>query len=294
MTTAAFGFLPPLDRGVVSVTGADAVPFLDNLATNALDDLPVGAARFAALLTPQGKIIYEFFALRTADGFLLDTPRDTLPDFVKRLTLYKLRAKVNIRDESEAMLVAASTAEPAEKSNLHFADPRDGALGWRLISRDPTQRVLHDAHAEAAYHRQRLARGIPACGIDYAIGDTFPHEANYDRLNGVSFKKGCFVGQEVVARMQNKTIVRKRVVRVDGAAELTKGARVMIDTAEIGRIGTVDGKAALAMLRLDRVAEAVAAGTPLMADGIAITVDAAAMGDYNARVARQAAAPKLS
>jgi tRNA-modifying protein YgfZ len=285
MSTATFGFLPLLDRAVVAVTGADAVGFLDNLATNALDKLKPGEARFSALLTPQGKIAYEFFAYRTADGFLLDTHRATTAEFVKRLTLYKLRAKVTIKDESAAMLVAASPEPPKDTSTPAFLDPRDPALGLRVLSRDPTLRLAFDPENEAAYLKWRIARGIPQAGLDYTLGDTFPHEANYDQIAGVSFTKGCFVGQEVVARMQNKTVVRKRVVKVSGQAPLTAGAALLVGAAEIGRVGSVYGRDGLALLRLDRVVEARDKGETMTANGVAVTADAQALSAYSKSVA---------
>jgi tRNA-modifying protein YgfZ len=272
MADPAFTFLPLLDRTVVSVVGADAVAFLDNLATNALDQLKSGDARFSALLTPQGKITFEFFALRTFDGFLLETHRASAAELVKRLSLYKLRAKVTFKDEGAVMLVAASPERPADRATVSFPDPRNAALGYRVLSRDPTLRLLYDPAQEQAYHRIRIGLGVPAGGLDYSLGDTFPHEANYDRIAGVSFSKGCFVGQEVVARMQNKTVVRKRVVKVMGEAALHSGASVQIGDAEIGRIGSTDGVSALALLRLDRALEAAKASQPLTADGVILTV----------------------
>ena len=261
-----------IERALVAVNGADAVSFLDNLATNALDTLLPGDARFAALLTPQGKILFEFFALRTADGFLLEALRAKAAELIKRLTLYKLRAKVTIAEHISAVSVSPTPA------GLSFADPRHGDLGYRCIGTHVTScnASTYDAH--------RIALGVPEGGRDYALGDTFPHEANYDLVNGVSFTKGCFVGQEVVARMQNKTVVRKRVVKITGASPLSEGAAILIGDADIGRIGSVDGKRALALLRLDRVAEARAKGQVLTTWGqtprldgqsIASTVDRA-------------------
>jgi tRNA-modifying protein YgfZ len=283
MAAVAFAFLPLLDRGVVSVTGVDAVSFLDNLATNALDDMKTGDAKFAALLTPQGKIQFEFFALRTTEGFLLETHKDKTAELVKRLTLYKLRAKVTIKDE--AFVVAASPEISRDRLTPGFIDPRDAALGYRLLSRDTTLHLAYDAATAADYHRHRIAHGVPEAGLDYALGDTFPHEANYDRLHGVSFSKGCFVGQEVVSRMQNKTVVRKRVVKVTGVAALTAGAPVLVGEAEIGRIGSVDGVQGLAMLRLDRALEAADIGQTLSAGGVALRVDAEALAAYKKSVA---------
>jgi folate-binding protein YgfZ len=282
------------DRGVVSLSGPDAVDFLDNLATNDLSGVGAGEARFAGLLTPQGKILFEFFAMRTEDGWLLDTLGAKAADLIKRLMMYKLRAKVVLADVSADHAVAAAwgPAPPAMGDGWCYADPRSAELGWRLIV-PGTAAALSTGATEDDYHRHRIAVGIAEGGRDYPLGDTFPHEANYDRNAGVSFTKGCFVGQEVVARMQNKTVVRKRVVAITGSAPLTTGTDVLIGgTATIGTIGSVDGTRGLALLRIDRAAEAADKGQPLTAaDGAAITVDPAALDRYRASAAARAAAP---
>jgi len=283
------------DRGVVSLSGADAVDFLDNLATNDLTDMAVGEGRFAGLLTPQGKILFEFFALRTADGWLLDTLGAKATDLLKRLTMYKLRAKVVLADVSADHAVAAAwgPAPPAMGEGWCYADPRSAEFGWRLIVPRAAVAGLEFRATDDDYHRHRIAVGIAEGGRDYPLGDTFPHEANYDRDAGVSFTKGCFVGQEVVARMQNKTVVRKRVVAVGGSAPLTTGADVLTGgTATIGTIGSVDCTRGLALLRIDRAAEAADKGQALItADGAVVTVDPAALDRYRASAAARTAAP---
>jgi hypothetical protein len=288
------------DRGIVAVTGPDAVAFLDNLATNALDALEEGDARFAALLTPQGKILFEFFAVRTEAGFLLDTHRDRAAEFAKRLALYKLRAKVEITDRSDRSAVAVVWWTPpgAQPSSFtysarvlaSFADTRNPRLGLRLLlEADGGTPPLSDLSGasmshESHYAAHRVAIGVPEGGRDYALGDTFPHEANYDRLGGVSFTKGCFVGQEVVARMQNKSVVRKRVVSVTGDA-LAPGAAVLDGAATIGTVGSVDGGRGLALVRLDRADEAIASSRALCVAGRAVTIDADALARYRAAIA---------
>jgi tRNA-modifying protein YgfZ len=285
MTQAAFDVCCLPERGVVAIEGVDAVTFLDNLATNALDAIAVGDARFAGLLTPQGKILFEFFAVRTSDGFLLDVSRDAAPALCKRLTLYKLRAKIAIVDRSEDLRVLVSPQAFEASLGNGFRDPRDPELGFRLVSSDPSVGARCDAEALGRYHQHRIGLGIPDGGLDYPLGDTFPHEANYDLLNGVSFSKGCYVGQEVVSRMQNKTVVRKRIVKVAGAQALLAGSAILVGSAEIGRLGTVTGNHGLAMLRLDRVAEALAKGDPLAAGGVTLTADPIALARYAKSVA---------
>lgn len=263
------------DRSLVAVAGAEAVGFLDNLVTADLAKVPVGDARFAALLSPQGKIQFEFFVRRTEAGFILDTPADRAAELIKRLMLYRLRAKVTIAEAGRGVVVSPTRLSGG------FADPRDARLGFRSSGEG-----LKVADA-SSYHAHRVVLGIPEGGRDYPLGDTFPHEANYDLIAGVSFTKGCFVGQEVVARMQNKTVVRKRVVKISGTTPLTEGAAVQIGDAEIGRVGSVDGTHALALLRLDRAVEAAAKGQPLMAGSAVIVPDAAALVRYAKSVAER-------
>lgn len=268
------------DRGVVRVTGEDATAFLDNLVTNDVTGMAPGTARFAALLTPQGKILFDFFVVRVADGYLLDVARDKAAELAKRLTLYKLRAKVAIDDVSAGYQVGVAwraAQDPIRDGALFYADPRSEKLGFRFIAiADYAPTTLSSVGTEPTatdYHAHRIALGIPEGGRDYAYGDAFPHEVNMDRLNGVSFTKGCFVGQEVVARMQHKTVVRKRVTRVEAADPLTSGAEVNVGDAVIGSIGSVSGNQGMALLRLDRVIEALDKGEPILAGGQTLTVD---------------------
>lgn len=280
------------DRGVVSVTGEDAQSFLDNMITNDMDGLARAPAIHAALLTPQGKILFEFFVVRAPDGFLLETAAAKAPDLVKRLGLYKLRAKVSITDLSASRTVVAAWGgtPPDLPLAVTYADPRHPALGSRLVMAPEMAAELQASDAAAsAYHAHRIALGVPEAGRDYPLGDTFPHEANFDRLHGVSFTKGCFVGQEVVARMQHKTVVRKRVVPVTAADDLVEGTPIRIGEAVIGTIGSVAGHTALALLRLDRAAEATANAQQLTAGATPVTADPASLLAYEAAAAARSA-----
>lgn len=272
------------DRGIVSVTGSDARKLLQGLITNDMERLTaVGEAIHAALLTPQGKILFAFFVVQAADGFLLETNAASAKDLVKRLSMYRLRADVTISDRSADYRAFALWGGEAHAGHdakiLSFPDPREARLGYRLIveandAEDLPARVGAATASPAAYTAHRITLGIPEADADYPLTDTYPHEADFDLFDGVSFKKGCFVGQEVVARMQNKTVVRKRVVKVKGTAPLTSGAEITIgDDIKIGRIGSVDRNEALALLRLDRVVEAMEKNVPVQAGGTRITVD---------------------
>src|SRR5271167_3143446 len=207
------------DRGVVSVAGADSAGFLQGLLTNDVERLAPGEAGYAALLTPQGKILFDMIVVRTpdADGaaYLLDCGAAQAADLAKRLGFYKLRAKVAIADESATHAVAAFWGgEPgAIEGGVLYADPRDPRLAWRAILPRPITAAVGSEHA-GEYEGLRIGVVAPKGGVDFAYGDAFPHDANLDLLRGVDFDKGCYVGQEVVSRMKHRGTGRKRIVRV--------------------------------------------------------------------------------
>jgi len=285
------------DRGVIKVAGDDARNFLHGLVTADMLALAPEAARFCALLTPQGKIIADFFVTEGAparhgepgSGFFLDAPRAQGATLIERLNLYKLRAKVTVEDMSAGLGVLAAWDEslngggargprPAGmmKLGLCFADPRLPALGLRAII--PAQRAA-EAAAELgadltdarAYEAHRIALGVPRGGVDFAYSDAFPHETDMDQLGGVDFSKGCFVGQEVVSRMQHRGTARTRAVpvRFDGTAP-ESGTAITAGGRPVGTLGSADGGRGIALLRLDRVGEALAEGGTLAAGTVPV------------------------
>ncbi len=279
------------DRGAVSVTGADAAKFLQGLVTNDVENLVTkpddvafaASAAHAAILSPQGKILFEFFCVRTLDGFVLDVLRDKAGDLVKRLSMYKLRAAVEIKEVSEDYKLLALWGPNACSSGpttgtIAFIDPRHTALGQRILAEarfatDIASATNGKKVAEEAYHAHRIALGVPEGGKDYDFVDAYPHEANFDLLNGVSFTKGCYVGQEIVARMHHKTVVRKRVVPVVAATTLPPARpEITAGGVTIGKLGSVSGHRGLALMRLDRAAEFAAQSIPLDAGGVAVTI----------------------
>jgi folate-binding protein YgfZ len=271
------------DRGVVKVTGDEARRLLHGLVTADVNALAPGEARYAALLTPQGKIIVDFLITEaeTADGggFFLDCPRALAPALVEKLTFYRLRAKVGIDDLSGKLgVMALWEGTGVTEYGLLYPDPRLPALGLRCIL--PPD-LAADAAAElgaslvdaAAYELHRIALGVPRGGQDFTYGDAFPHEADMDQLGGVDFAKGCYIGQEVVSRIEHRGIARTRIVPVvyDGFAP-EAGMAVMAGDKNVGTLGSTAGGRGLAMLRLDRAHDALAAGTPLAAGGVALRI----------------------
>jgi tRNA-modifying protein YgfZ len=265
------------DRSVLAVSGEDAASFLQGLVTNDVERLDAGEARFAALLTPQGKILFDFFIYRAPAGqgaaFFIDCPTGVAADLSKRLGFYKLRAKVAIADVTREKAVAVSWGgEPDGLEGFIFADPRDARLGFRAIA--PRSATTAQAPSDPSlYEAHRIAIGAPKGGVDFPYGDVFPHDVNMDLLNGVDFAKGCYVGQEVVSRMRHRGGVRKRIVKVSMAATApAAGVAILAGEAPIGSVGSSAGSEGLAFVRLDRLADAESAGQALTADGVGLTV----------------------
>jgi folate-binding protein YgfZ len=263
------------DRAAIRVTGSDARAFLQGLITNDIEKAKGEAAIHAGLLTPQGKILFDFFVVPVADGFLLDVAKVKAGELMQRLGFYKLRAQVEIAEEPLLTAAAAWGASPQlPKGAVSYADPRLPALGLRILLPSNASLVdLGSAVAEAVYHARRIALGVPEGGRDYAYGDTFPHEVLFDQLNGVDFKKGCFVGQEVVSRMEHRGTARKRIVGIEGERPLpASGTEITAGGHAIGTLGSVNGASGLALLRLDRAEEALAAGLPLRAGEVPVAL----------------------
>ena len=243
------------DRGVVKVAGDGARNFLQGLVTADMLTLTPGTARFCALLTPQGKIIADFIAIEApaadSGGFYLDIPRALGATLVAKLNLYKLRAKVMVEDLSETLAVLAAwdgggTAAAATDLGAALVDARE-------------------------YEAHRIALGVPRGGVDFGYGDAFPHETDMDQLGGVDFAKGCYVGQEVVSRIEHRGTARTRAVpiRYDGAAPQA-GVTVTAGAHQVGTMGSAAGGCGVALLRLDRIADAMSRGDKLSAGGVPI------------------------
>jgi len=269
------------DRGVVKVAGEDARRFLNGLVTNDMTKVTPADPCFAALLTPQGKIIVDFMIAEApaedGGGFFLDCPRALAGTLVEKLNFYKLRAKVICEDLSEVLgVMAILNGSGDSEYGLSYPDPRLPKLGRRIML---PPHLAAEAAADLGatlvdadvYEAHRIALGVPRGGLDFMYSDTFPHEADMDQLNGVDFDKGCYVGQEVVSRVEHRASARSRVVPIayDEFAP-SSGLPIMAGEKQVGTLGSTAKGGGLALMRLDRIADALAANTPLEAGGVAV------------------------
>ena len=262
-------------RGVVAVRGLDAPKFLNDLVTS---DVPeaAGTAKFGALLSPQGKILFDFIVFRDGDGFLFDLPKAGVADFMKRMGFYRLRARVEIADlspEREVIAAWGAAGAPIVDGPV-AADPRLAALGFRgIVPAGADMAADYTEAAIAGYDAHRIALGVPEGGVDFAYGESYPHDADMDQLGGVDFAKGCYVGQEVVSRMQHRGTARRRFVMARGEAPLpAAGTPLIAGQKSVGALGSSAGINVLALVRLDRAKEAIDAGVSITAEGVALTL----------------------
>ncbi len=276
-----------IDRGVVRISGPDARSFLHNVTTGDVAQVTPEQAGFGAVLTPQGKIIADFMMIEAPEedggGFFLDTPQLVLPHLMQRLMLYKLRAKIDISDMSGdiAVLVLWNGGHVAQEDGLIFTDPRLGALGQRALVAKADAARMADTDADD-WHAMRIALGVPDGGKDFDYGDAFPHETLMDQLNGISFSKGCYVGQEVVSRMQHRGSARTRIVPIvfPGGIRSEWGVEARAGDKLIGKVGSTAKGRGLAMLRLDRVADALENGTEITGGNIEMIVEKPAFATF--------------
>jgi len=269
------------ERGVVKVAGEDARKFLNGLLTADIARVTPERAAYAALLTPQGKIMADMIVAEApaedGSGFFLDCPRALCGTLVERLNFYKLRAKVIAEDLSEVLGVMAVWDGSGETEyGLCYADPRLPELGSRcMLPPHLTAEAAADLNAALLdareYEAHRIALAAPRGGLDFYYNDAFPHEADMDQLNGIDFEKGCYVGQEVVSRVEHRGTARKRVVPVvfqDFGPEA--GVQVKAGDIDLGIMGTSARGRGLAMLHLGRIGDALAAGQPIVSGGITL------------------------
>lgn len=233
-------------RATVSVTGPDWRAFLQGLLTHDVETLAPGEARFAALLTPQGRILFDLFVTGADDGGLLDVAANRRGDLIQRLKMYRLRAKVEIV-ASDLQVLARLPGSHEAADGLWIADPRLAALGLRGYGAAP------DAADESAYHTHRLSLGVPD-SADWGCDKAYPIEADFDLLNGIDFHKGCFVGQETTSRMHRRGVIKSRMLPIafDGPPP-PQGAEILAGDLRAGEVLSGMVGRAMALVRLDRI-----------------------------------------
>ena len=275
------------DRGVVSVDGPEAGPFLQGLISNDIERVTDARGIYAALLTPQGKFLHDFFVLCRGGGYLLDCEGPRTADLGRRLMAYRLRADVALADATEDFRVIALFGGKDDGSTFDLPtgdggaapyeggwimrDPRGAALGLRaVLPSDADLAFLEQAGFSpgslADYERHRIGLGAPDGSRDMEVGRATLMECGFEALNGVDFEKGCYVGQELTARTKHRGLVRRRLapVALDGPLP-PAGTPILAGEREVGEIRSGLDDTALAVLRLERIAAATAAGTPLTA-----------------------------
>lgn len=251
--------VPLSDRALVAVAGADWRSFLQGLLTQDVETLAAGELRFGALLAAQGRLLHDLFILGFEDGCWLDVEAGQRAALIQRLSIYKLRAKVTIEAGGEP--VAAAFGDPPPIGEGWFRDPRLPALGWRGYG-------VAASGGPEAYTRHRLALGVPG-SADWADETTYPIEADFDLLNGIDFKKGCFVGQETTSRMKRRGTIKNRMLPIafDGPAP-PFGGEVLAGELRAGEVLSGQEGRAMALLRLDRIVDAA-----LTVDGRPVRVE---------------------
>jgi len=235
------------DRTVLRITGEENVAFLQNLVTNDVAKLGQGLV-YAALLTPQGKYLADFFLVPDGEAILLDVKSDLAPGLQQRLAMYRLRAKVDLEATDIAVTRGLGAAPPGA-----FADPRDPALGWRAYG-------ATGGPATIDWDALRVSHLIPETGVELRPDETYILEAGFERLSGVDFRKGCYVGQEVTARMKHKTDLKKGLARVSVVGDAAPGDEIVADGKPAGMLHTRAGGEAIAYLRFDRARGSMTAG----------------------------------
>jgi folate-binding protein YgfZ len=240
------------DRSVIAVTGPEARGFLQGLITNDIEKVAPGHAIYAALLTPQGKVLFDFLVTEGDAALLIDCHRDARDALIKRLTMYRLRAKVQIEARDQLAVLAGLSGHPADRG-ITFEDPRLAGLGHRTIG---ARAEMPDVFVGAsAYHERRVSLGVPEAG-DFGSDRMFALDADLDELHAINFEKGCYVGQELTARMKHRGTARKRLLLVDGHTELPAGGELRAAGHSIGELVSTYGSRGFALVRLDRLDEA--------------------------------------
>ena len=260
MSRAKIAHLP--SRTIIEIAGGDARPFLQGIISNDINQLGKAKPIYAAMLTPQGKFLADFIMVDRGDAIWLDTASDTAATLLQRLTMYRLRADVVLTQRDDLSVVAAFGGVPPELPQwVGITDPRLAALGRRLIGQSGELGAIELDATEEAYERHRLELGVPVAGRDIVAQKSILLECNFEELHGVSFDKGCFVGQELTARTKHRGLIKKRLlpVAIDGP-EPQGGSIILAGEREAGELRSVNKDIGIALLRLERIWEPLHTG----------------------------------
>ena len=277
------------DRGLVKINGSDCSEFLQNLISCNIQKVESVGPQYGALLSPQGKLLFDFIIIQSQDFFLFDIQKSLVSDFIKKLTMYKLRADVDIEDLSDKFAVIGiwNADEIPDWVETPFIDPRFRQLGYRVIlERKKLPSFLSQISTEIStlddYNQHRIELCIPTGVNDFDYGTVFPHDINMDYLNGIDFSKGCFVGQEVVSRMRHRGTARRRCINVFSTEHpLSPNVEISADGKNIGLIGSTFENLGIAIVRLDRAKSAFDDAIKFLADGIEVEFKQSKWTDFN-------------
>jgi tRNA-modifying protein YgfZ len=256
------------DRALITVSGPEAEHLLQNVVTNDLEILKPGELRPGALLTPQGKILFDFLVSRDAEALRIDVRADVADDLARRLMMYRLRAKAEISKpiQADAVVSWQSDSTPSRDDSTTLHDMRFGEAN---VIRNYGNSAA-DADGIENWTALRVRHAVAESGADFELGDAFPHDVLLDQNSGVGFRKGCYVGQEVVSRMHHRGTARRRVLLANAESRLTAGASITSNGRDVGTIGSVSGNSAIAIARIDRVKDAVDTGTQILAGDVPV------------------------
>lgn len=255
------------DRSLFAFSGPDAEHLLHNVLTCNIEKLSPGIAQICALLTPQGKILFEFLVSKKDDAsFLIEIDKQSAPAFKQRMVMYRLRSKVEI-DERPESFVRISWEDDSSETDMAF---RDARFSKQIVTREYL--ATGPASDQTQWDQLRIANGIAESGSDYALGDVFPHDVSFDQNHGVDFQKGCYIGQEVVSRMHHRHTARRRILIATSTGGFSEETNLTSNGKPLGTLGTIVGEQALALCRIDRVKDAMDSGDPILAGEISVSL----------------------
>lgn len=271
------------DRSIVEITGPDAAHFLERLITTDVEKLNVNELLPGALLSPQGKVLFDFLIGKLANGFFIDIADQLADTFAKRLKLYKLRSDVEISESiKQVTTISWENDSVPSQNDSGFTDKRfpDNEKVIRRYDKNSSPTAISEA-ALKQWDLLRIQYAIPESGKDFALNDVFPHDINFDQLGAISYKKGCYVGQEIVSRMHHRGTARRRTLIAEAEQNLPSSGTIEADGKTIGELGTVIDRQALALARIDRTKAAMDNGIALTVNGIPLTLRIAPNMQYD-------------